>query len=113
MSFVLGLWPRECLFESVCPRKGWPWPCPRLFCVLGLEPCVLDSTSGPSYTDEELQTNVDSETVCLRLLIIGLIVPIKLCLLTIAYYELVLFATERRNTESSIQPQVSWGCIHE
>ena len=43
---VLGL-------ESVCPRKGcpWPWPWPRIFfCVLGLglglEPCVLDSTSG-------------------------------------------------------------------
>ena len=38
---VLGL-------ESVCPRKGYPWPRPRIFfCVLGLglEPCVLDSTS--------------------------------------------------------------------
>ena len=38
--FVLGL-------ERVCPRKGCPWP--RIFfCVLGLglEPCVLDSTSG-------------------------------------------------------------------
>ena len=36
---VLGL-------ESVCPRKGYPWPWPRIFfCVLGLEPCVLDSTS--------------------------------------------------------------------
>ena len=36
---VLGL-------ESVCPRKGCPWPWPRIFfCVLGLEPCVLDSTS--------------------------------------------------------------------
>ena len=37
---VLGL-------ERVCPRKGCPWP--RIFfCVvgLGLEPCVLDSTSG-------------------------------------------------------------------
>ena len=43
---VLGL-------ERFCPRKGcpWPWPWPRIFfCVLGLglglEPCVLDSTSG-------------------------------------------------------------------
>ena len=47
---VLGL-------ERVCPRKGCPWPWPRIFfvslaldffCVLGLglEPCVLDSTSG-------------------------------------------------------------------
>ena len=41
---VLGL-------ESVCPRKGCPWPWPRFFfCVLGLglgpEPCVVDSTSG-------------------------------------------------------------------
>ena len=36
---VLGL-------ESVCPRKGCPWPWPRIFfCVLSLEPCVLDSTS--------------------------------------------------------------------
>ena len=35
---VLGL-------ERVCPRKGCPWPCPRMFCVLGLEGCVLDSTS--------------------------------------------------------------------
>ena len=37
---VLGL-------ESVCPRKGCPWP--RIFFVslaFGLEPCVLDSTSG-------------------------------------------------------------------
>ena len=37
---VLGL-------ESVCPRKGCPWP--RIFfCAvgLGLEPWVLDSTSG-------------------------------------------------------------------
>ena len=41
---VLGL-------ESVCPRKGCPWSWPRIFfCVLGLglEPCVLDSTSGKS-----------------------------------------------------------------
>ena len=30
-------------------------------------------------------TNVDSETVCLRLLIKGLIVPIRLCTLSIAY----------------------------
>ena len=32
--------------ERFCPRKGCPWPWPRIFfCVLGLEPCVLDSTS--------------------------------------------------------------------
>ena len=43
-------------------------------------------TCSPSYTDEEYKTNVDSETVCLRLLIIGLIVPIRLCILSIAYY---------------------------
>ena len=38
---VLGL-------ERVCPRKccPWLWPWPRIFFwVLGLEPCVLDSTS--------------------------------------------------------------------
>ena len=38
---VLGL-------ERVCLRWGYPWPWPRIFfCVLGLEPCVLNSTSGP------------------------------------------------------------------
>ena len=31
----------------------------------------------PSYTDEESKKNVDSETVCLTLLITGLIVPLK------------------------------------
>ena len=33
-------------FERFCPRKGCPWPW-IFFCVLGLglEPCVLDSTS--------------------------------------------------------------------
>ena len=36
----------------------------------------------PSYTDEELKTNVDSETVCLKLLIKSLIVPIGLCILS-------------------------------
>ena len=40
-------------------------------------------TCSPSYTDEEQKTNVDSEIVCLRLLIKGLIVPIKLCMLSI------------------------------
>ena len=35
----------------------------------------------PSDTDEEYKTNVDSETVCLRLLIKGFIVPIRLCIL--------------------------------
>ena len=35
-----------------CPRKGCPWPWPRIFfCVLGLEPCVLDSTSGPQVLE--------------------------------------------------------------
>ena len=40
---VLGL-------ESVCPRKGCPWPW-IFFCVLslGLEPCVLDSTSNVKF----------------------------------------------------------------
>ena len=33
--------------ERVCPRKGCLWP--RIFfCVLGLEPCALNSTSVPS-----------------------------------------------------------------
>ena len=38
--------------ERLCPRKGCPWPWPRIFfCVLGLglEPCVLDSTSGTVF----------------------------------------------------------------
>ena len=42
-------------------------------------------TCSPSYTDEEEKTNVDSQTVCLRLLIKGLIVPIGLWKLSIAY----------------------------
>ena len=37
VSLVLGL-------ERVCLRKGCPWPL-IFFCVLGLEPCVFDSTS--------------------------------------------------------------------
>ena len=43
-------------------------------------------TCSPSCTDEEQKTKVDSETECLRLLIKGLIVPIRLCILSIAYY---------------------------
>ena len=43
-------------------------------------------TCSPSRTDEESKTNVDSETVCLGLLIIDLIVPIRHCILSIAYY---------------------------
>ena len=35
-------------------------------------------------------TNVDSETVCLRLLIKGLIVPIRLCILSILIFFLLL-----------------------
>ena len=31
--------------ERVCLRKGCFWPWPRIFCVLGLRPCILDSTS--------------------------------------------------------------------
>ena len=42
-------------------------------------------TCSPSYTDDEQKTNVDSETECLRLLIKGLIVPIRLRILSIAY----------------------------
>ena len=42
--------------------------------------------SSPSYTDDEQKTNVDSKTECLRLLIKGLIVPIRLCILSIAFY---------------------------
>ena len=48
---VLGL-------ESVCPRKGCPWPWPRIFfCVLrlGLEPCVLDSTSDKYFDSTFLE----------------------------------------------------------
>ena len=40
-----------------------------------------------SYIDEEQKTNGDSETACLRLLIKGLIVPIRLWILSIACYE--------------------------
>ena len=40
----------------------------------------------PSYTDEEYRTNVDCEAVCVRLLIKGLIVSIRICILCIAYH---------------------------
>ena len=40
----------------------------------------------PSCTEEEQKTNVDSKMVCFRLLIIGLIAPIRLWLLSIAYH---------------------------
>ena len=43
-------------------------------------------TCSPSYTDEEQKTNVDSETLCFRLLIKGVIVPIRLRILSMAYY---------------------------
>ena len=36
-------------------------------------------------------TNVDSETLCLRLLIKGLIVPTRLCILSIAFIHYILF----------------------
>ena len=46
VSLILGL-------EHSCPLKGcpWPWP-PDLFCVLGLglEPCVLNSTSDLGFS---------------------------------------------------------------
>ena len=40
----------------------------------------------PSYTDEEEKTIVNFKTVCLRLLIKGLIVLIRLWTLSIAYH---------------------------
>ena len=51
MSFVLGLEIPVLCLERVCSRKGCPLPWPRIFFVLGLglEPCVLDSTSGANY----------------------------------------------------------------
>ena len=45
-------------------------------------------TRSPNYTDEDQKTNVDSETVCLRLLIKGLVVPIRLWIMSIVYYNL-------------------------
>ena len=51
-------------------------------------------TCSPSYTDEEQKANVDSETVCLRLLIIGLIVLLRLWVLSIElYFQVHLFFT--------------------
>ena len=47
-------------------------------------------TCSPSYTDEELKTNVDSETVCLRLLIKSLIVPISYKTLDTVYSSLLI-----------------------
>ena len=44
-------------------------------------------TCSPSYTDEEKKkTNVDSDPVSFRLLIKGLIVPIRLWILSIVYH---------------------------
>ena len=51
---VLGL-------RRVCPRKGYPWPWPRnFFCVLGLglEPCVLDSTSDINVDQAPVPPNI-------------------------------------------------------
>ena len=48
-------------------------------------------TCSPSYTDEEQKTNVDSETECLRLLIIGLIVLLRLWVVSIELYFQVHF----------------------
>ena len=55
VSLVLGLehscpWPRECLSSerlSLALASDF-------FCVLGLEPCVLDSTSAREETSAEL-----------------------------------------------------------
>ena len=54
---ILGL-------ERVCPWKACPWPWPRIFfCVLGLEPCVLDSTFDKlSNCDEVLRTSYSEES---------------------------------------------------
>ena len=40
----------------------------------------------PSYTEEQQKTKVDSETICLRLLIKDLIVPLRLWIRSIAYH---------------------------
>ena len=47
--------------------------------------------TGPIYTDEEQKTNVDSKTVYLRLLIIGLIVLLRLGVVSIELYFQVHF----------------------
>ena len=49
-SFALALSICVLGLERVCPQKGCPWRWTRIFfCVLGLEPCVLDSTSVNQY----------------------------------------------------------------
>ena len=45
-------------------------------------------TFSPTYTDEEQKTNIDSKTVCVRLLIKGLIVPIRLCSLLLLIFSI-------------------------
>ena len=64
---VLGL-------ERVCPQKGCPWPrnLGFFFCVLGPEPCVLDSTSNGYLVFIDVQyylvfINVRSNTDHLKL----------------------------------------------
>ena len=48
----------------------------------------------PSYTDKERKKIVDFKTVCLRLLIEGLIVPLRLWMLPIAFCQ-ILFCSLR------------------
>ena len=52
----------------------------------------------PSYADEELKTKVDSETVCCRLLIIGLIVSLSLWIVTVAYLYISYFLFDTLST---------------
>ena len=63
VSLVLGLglehfcpWPRECLSSerlSLALTSDF-------FCVLGLEPCVLDSTSGKGHLSSNFSSNLPS-----------------------------------------------------
>ena len=57
----------------------------------------------PSHTDEEYKTNVDSETVGLRLLIKGLIVPVRLWILSYSLTLLLFFFKAKQRQKLSRQ----------
>ena len=65
-------WPRAFLslaLREVCPRKMSSWP--RIFFILGLEPCVLDSTSGKVLTVTAIKRSVFLILCCHQDFVIG------------------------------------------
>ena len=64
--------------------------------------CAHVHICSPSYTDEKQTTNVDSETICHKLLIKDLIVPIRrLWILSIACLQNVFQEVHRCTSQNS------------